>query len=118
MTTTNRISTTAAVILSLAATGAPTAAATGSGTASATTANQAPARVYDRNDKTMIPVTTPASAPQAVVRIQTPPSGFDWSDAGIGAAGGLALAMLGVGGALAVSQRRPRGTAKPPRPAQ
>lgn len=36
-------------------------------------------------------------------------SGFDWSDAGIGAAGGLALATIGLGGALAVSQRRPRG---------
>jgi len=35
-------------------------------------------------------------------------SGFDWGDAGIGAAGGLALAMLGVGGGLAISQRRER----------
>jgi hypothetical protein len=41
-----------------------------------------------------------------VVRITTPATGFDWADAGIGAAGGLALAMLGVGGALAVSGRR------------
>ena len=64
--------------------------------------------MYSRPDKEMIPVTTPGSAPQAVVRIQTPPNGFDWGDAGIGAAGGLALAMIGVGGALAVSQRRPR----------
>jgi hypothetical protein len=53
----------------------------------------------------MIPVATPAMVPQAVVRIQTPPSGFDWGDAGIGAAGGLALAMIGLGGALVVSQR-------------
>ena len=43
--------------------------------------------------------------PQAVVRIQTPPSGFDWGDAGIGAAGGLALAMIGLGGALVIAQR-------------
>jgi hypothetical protein len=35
-------------------------------------------------------------------------SGFDWGDAGIGAAGGLALSMVGLGGALAVSQRRTR----------
>ena len=134
MTTTHRITTTAAIIVSLAAAGAPTAtaavsatnpAATAnqpapsvysrpdksmvSGTTPATTANQAPASVYDRPDKSMIPVTTPGSAPQAVVRIQAPPNGFDWGDAGIGAAGGLALAMIGVGGALAVSQRRPRG---------
>jgi hypothetical protein len=109
MTTTHRITTTAAVILSLAAAGAPTAAATVSGTTPTTTSNQPLASVYDRPDKSIIRVTTPASAPQAVVRIQTPPNGFDWGDAGIGAAGGLALAMIGVGGALVVSQRRPRG---------
>jgi hypothetical protein len=109
MTTTHRITTTAAVMLSLAAAGAPTAAATVSSTTPTTTTNQPPASVYDRPDKSMIPVTTPASAPQAVVRIQTPPNGFDWGDAGIGAAGGLALAMIGLGGALVVSQRRPRG---------
>lgn len=34
--------------------------------------------------------------------------GFDWGDAGIGAAGGLALSMVGAGGALALSQRRAR----------
>jgi hypothetical protein len=48
--------------------------------------------------------------PPAAVRIQTPPSGFDWGDAGIGAAGGVALALFGVGGALVVSQRRPHRT--------
>jgi hypothetical protein len=49
-----------------------------------------------------------------VVRITTPASGFDWGDAGIGAAGGLALAVLGVGGGLVVSQRRGRrGTTVP-----
>jgi hypothetical protein len=45
-----------------------------------------------------------------VVRITTPASGFDWGDAGIGAAGGLALAMLGVGGGLVISHHRPRRT--------
>ena len=48
--------------------------------------------------------------PTPVVRITAPASGFDWGDAGIGAAGGLALAMLGVGGALAISQHRPQRT--------
>jgi hypothetical protein len=134
MISTHRTTTAAAVILSLAAAGAPTATATAStnpattanqppasvysrpdksmvsATTPATTANQAPATVYSRPDKSMIPVTTPGSAPQAVVRIQAPPSGFDWGDAGIGAAGGLALAMIGLGGALVVSQRRPRGS--------
>lgn len=37
-----------------------------------------------------------------------PDGGFDWGDAGIGAAGGFAIAMLGVGGGLALSQRRSR----------
>jgi hypothetical protein len=110
MTTTHRITTTAAVILSLAAAGAPTATATVSGTTPATTPNQTPASVYSRPDKSMIRVTTPGSAPQAVVRIQTPPSGFDWGDAGIGAAGGLALSMTVVGAGLAFSQRRGRRT--------
>jgi len=45
-----------------------------------------------------------------VVRITTPASGFDWADAGIGAAGGVALAMLGLGGALVISHQRPRRT--------
>jgi hypothetical protein len=38
----------------------------------------------------------------------TPQTGFDWGAAGIGAAAGFALAMLAVGGALVVLQRRPR----------
>ena len=33
-------------------------------------------------------------------------SGFDWADAGIGAAGGVALSMLGVGLVLLISERR------------
>jgi len=45
-----------------------------------------------------------------VVRITTPASGFDWGDAGIGAAGGVALALLGVGGGLVISHQRPRRT--------
>lgn len=40
--------------------------------------------------------------------VNAPSGGFDWGDAGIGAAGGLALSMLGLGGALVVSQRRTR----------
>ena len=130
MIRTHRITTTAAVILSLAAAGAPTATAAVTATNPAATANQPPANVYSRPDKSMVSatnpaamanqqpasvysrpdksmirVTTPGSVPQAVVRIQAPPSGFDWGDAGIGAAGGLALAMIGLGGALVVSQR-------------
>jgi hypothetical protein len=55
--------------------------------------------------------------PQApVVRVITPASGFDWGDAGIGAAGGLALAMVGVGGGLVISHNRPRRTCRPTSP--
>lgn len=49
-----------------------------------------------------------ARVPPSVVRIISRDSGFDWGDAGIGAAGGLALAMLGVGGGLAISRQRLR----------
>ncbi|MGN6171149.1 MAG: hypothetical protein ACTHQQ_23720 [Solirubrobacteraceae bacterium] len=48
----------------------------------------------------------PSGSPAA--RASVPDSGFDWGDAGIGAAGGFAIAMLGVGGGLALSQRRSR----------
>jgi hypothetical protein len=48
------------------------------------------------------------NVPPVVVHVSSPSGGFDWGDAGIGAAGGIALAMLGLGGALAASQRRTR----------
>ena len=47
-----------------------------------------------------------ASAPQAVVRVHTPQSGFDWGDAGLGAAGGLVISLLVLGGGVLVTQRR------------
>jgi hypothetical protein len=117
MTRTHRITTTAA-ILTLAAAGAPGAAAASPDAFAATPTHPAAATVYSRQDKSLTPVNSPttdagaiatrALAPQAVVRVQVPQGGFDWGDAGIGAAGGVALAMLGVGGALVVSQQRPR----------
>jgi hypothetical protein len=114
---TSRTATTAVILLSLAA-GAPAAAARPD---FAPTARQAPPSVYSRPDKTMLPTSataggdfsTPAAPPPVVgaqaVRAQAPKSGFDWGDAGIGAAG-LALSAVGVGGAFAVSQRRSRRT--------
>jgi hypothetical protein len=109
---TNRTVTTAAVILSLAAAGAPAASARPLDYVP--TANQAVAHVYDRPEREMVPLTATygadvaqATLPQPVVRAQAPQSGFDWGDAGIGAAG-LALSAIGVGGAFAVSQRRSR----------
>ena len=47
-----------------------------------------------------------ASPPKAIVRVNTPQSGFDWGDAGIGAAGGLVIALLIIGGAVLVTRHR------------
>ena len=99
-----------------------------------------PPLVYSRQDKQFVPSrpapsptnpgtvapstgmgqTGAAAAYVAAQRLQTPTqvsaaatspvNSFDWGDAGIGAAGGLALAMLGVRGGLALSQRRSRRT--------
>jgi hypothetical protein len=41
-------------------------------------------------------------------------SGFDWLDAGIGAAGGVAISIAAVGGVLIISQRRGRAHAVRP----
>jgi hypothetical protein len=48
------------------------------------------------------------------VRTISGDSGFDWGDAGIGAGAGLALSVIAVGGALAVSQRRSRRSTSVP----
>jgi hypothetical protein len=50
----------------------------------------------------------PAPAPTTIVRTTTPTDGFDWGDAGIGAAAGVALSMIGLASAVTVSQRRTR----------
>ena len=42
--------------------------------------------------------------------------GFDWGDAAIGAAAGAGITLLGLGGALAVSQRHTDPGAGPRRP--
>jgi hypothetical protein len=49
---------------------------------------------------------TPTTQATPIVRVIAPQTGFDWGDAGIGAAGGLALSMLGIGGALVISSQR------------
>jgi hypothetical protein len=51
---------------------------------------------------------TPQVVRAQVVRAQAPKSGFDWGDAGIGAAGALGLAALTGGGALVIAQHRTR----------
>lgn len=94
------------------------------GAVGANTVANAGSAPYSRQDKSTVPPTSPstsaagsasstsnggivhAGASPTVIRVQAPSSGFDWGDAGIGAAGGLALAMLGLGGALVVSSQR------------
>ena len=49
---------------------------------------------------------TPTGVPSTVVHVASHDGRFDWGDAGIGAAGGLGLALVGVGGAFAISQQR------------
>jgi hypothetical protein len=106
MTTAYCAATTALLVVSLAATGGPTAAARPDGAA------HHPRAPYSRQDKSLL---APNDPPQAVVRISSPGGGFDWGDAGIGAAGGFALSMIGIGGALVVSQHRTRRNDTAPR---
>jgi hypothetical protein len=49
---------------------------------------------------------TPGSIVQSTPVVALSPDGFDWGDAGIGAAGGLALLALSAGTVMIVSQRR------------
>jgi hypothetical protein len=57
---------------------------------------------------------TPVEVPTPVVEIrEVPGSGFDWGDAGIGAAGMLALFSIAAGLALMVSGRRRRRVGMP-----
>jgi len=122
MTTTHRIRTTAVLILSLAAAGAPAASAASysrQDKSMVPTAKPTPATVYSRQDKSIVPATSPSttagstakvSAAPPVVTVQAPANGFDWGDAGIAAAAGLGLLIVGLGGAFAVSQHRTRRT--------
>jgi hypothetical protein len=91
----------------------------------ATSAAPASARPFDLNaNGPYVPVTVASTqapsqvtpmrgrpvGPQATVVPTAQSGGFDWGDAGIGAAGGVALSVLGLGGTLAVSQHRTRRT--------
>jgi hypothetical protein len=54
----------------------------------------------------------PPNTPATIIRVTTP-GGFDWGDAGIGAAGAIGLSMLALGLVLVVSQRRTRRAKQP-----
>jgi hypothetical protein len=51
---------------------------------------------------------TPAVAPVRVRIVEVPTSGFEWGDAGIGAAAMLAVVLIGLGAAMATAHRRGR----------
>lgn len=51
----------------------------------------------------------PVQIPAPVVEVADSPGGFDWSDAGIGAAGTLGLLSIVVGSALLAGRRRRGG---------
>ncbi len=55
----------------------------------------------------------PIVAP-VIVRVMTPQAGFDWGDAGIGAAAALGISMIALAAGLAITRRRARGTRQPP----
>lgn len=84
--------------------------------ASSSSVAQAPqpsAAAYTRQDKQLVPSSssqTPVNPAPRSAQTATASDGFDWGDAGIGAAGGLAISIVGIGGALVLSQRRTRRT--------
>jgi hypothetical protein len=103
MTTIHRISAVLALTLALAVLAAPAFARTFDLTANGSYVPSGAATTQGTKPSHSV------SPPAVIVRVAAP-SGFDWGDAGIGAAGGLALAMVGLGGTVAVSQSRARRT--------
>ncbi len=74
-------------------------------------APSASARPIDQVGPASLPASssTEASTPASQVEVvRAPSSGFDWGDAGIGAGAVFALTMIGIGGALVVSNRHHR----------
>jgi hypothetical protein len=57
-------------------------------------------------------VSSEIRATPAVVEVEAPSGGFDWGDAGIGAAGMLALFSIAAGSALLIGGRRRRHDVK------
>src|SRR2546423_7656088 len=57
----------------------------------------------------MLPAPDPPPPHHRTIVLVRADSGFDWGDAGIGAAGALGLSMLAAGGIIVVTRRRPSG---------
>jgi hypothetical protein len=74
----------------------------------------APERTQDlRNADRRTPATVEAVEAPSIMAIEVPGDGFDWGDAGIGAAGGIAVLVMLAGLTMAAVQHRrgPRVTA-------
>lgn len=106
MTTAHRLASSLAVTLVLA-TGAATASARPFDLDGNGSYMPAPSASVQAPNQGTAP-THAASGSPMTVRVVARDSGFDWGDAGIGAAGGVALSMIGVGGALSLSHHRTR----------
>jgi len=102
MTTRHRITAVVLVSLGLATSAAPALALP---TDITPNGSEVPAGSPSVTSQAAVP-----AAPPTIVRVSASNGGFDWGDAGIGAAGGFALSMIGLGGALAISQSRARRT--------
>ena len=75
----------------------------------AVAAQPIPSRTFSRQDKQLAPRSAPlapVNTSASVVRVSHPTGSFDWADAAIGASGGVALVIMGVGGVAL--QRRSR----------
>jgi hypothetical protein len=104
MTTTHRIATGIVVTLALAT------AAPASATPWNPNSRDPVVPIRPAPEPAMVaPAPTHVGSGPVVVRV-APDRGFDWGDAGIGVAGGTALGLLGVGGALVISERRAQRT--------
>jgi hypothetical protein len=71
----------------------------------------APAVASARFDLNPTHAAPPGGAP--VVQVVHEGRGFDWGDAGIGAAAGVGLSLLAVGGSVTTASRRRRRTVSP-----
>ncbi len=100
MTTRHRITTAVLVSLGFAMSATPALALP---TDLTPNGSEVPADSQSVRTQPIVPTSQPT-----IVRVSSPGAGFDWGDAGIGAAGGFALSLIGLGGALAISQSRSR----------
>ena len=107
MTTYHRIITSAIVGLALAASPAPAFAQP-----SDVNANGSLVPAIVSAPREAINSGRSGSIPSRIVRVTAPGGSFDWGDAGIGAAGGVVLSILTLGGALTRSQRHERRTGR------